>query len=203
MSSPGKRPSAFWKFWHRFLRGTACVVPHELRRVGIRRGCRWSGLGLVVDSRAGGFALVSMAAGAVAWGPNDCFRCGFCTGRSYRSGFRFDEAIKLHTDGFLLFSCSEAQPPSIGRSLSHTHAHPFAWTARVRSHAICQICVRDSSNGRLYGKLSLIDLAGSERGADTKSHNRQRRMEGADINKSLLALKARFLFFSSCCTRSE
>eukprot|EP00903_Cladosiphon_okamuranus_P015554 g14359.t1 len=58
-----------------------------------------------------------------------------------------------------------------------------------RSHAICQICVRDSSNGRLYGKLSLIDLAGSERGADTKSHNRQRRMEGADINKSLLALK--------------
>ncbi|CAM9960373.1 unnamed protein product [Ectocarpus fasciculatus] len=58
-----------------------------------------------------------------------------------------------------------------------------------RSHAICQICVRDVSNGRLYGKLSLIDLAGSERGADTKSHNRQRRMEGADINKSLLALK--------------
>ena len=34
------------------------------------------------------------------------------------------------------------------------------------------------------GKLSLIDLAGSERGADTKSHNRQRRMEGAEINKS-------------------
>lgn len=58
-----------------------------------------------------------------------------------------------------------------------------------RSHAICQICVRDGATGRLYGKLSLIDLAGSERGADTKSHNRQRRMEGADINKSLLALK--------------
>lgn len=63
-----------------------------------------------------------------------------------------------------------------------------------RSHAICQICVRDVSNGRLYGKLSLIDLAGSERGADTKSHNRQRRMEGADINKSLLALKVSVLF---------
>ena len=39
------------------------------------------------------------------------------------------------------------------------------------------------------GKLSLIDLAGSERGTDTKNHNRQRRMESANINTSLLALK--------------
>ena len=56
-----------------------------------------------------------------------------------------------------------------------------------RSHAICQIVIRNS--GKIVGKLCLIDLAGSERGADTKSHNRQRRMEGAEINKSLLALK--------------
>jgi kinesin family protein 2/24 len=58
-----------------------------------------------------------------------------------------------------------------------------------RSHAICQISLRNGSNGKEIGRLSLIDLAGSERGADTKSHNRQRRMEGAEINKSLLALK--------------
>jgi kinesin family protein 2/24 len=57
-----------------------------------------------------------------------------------------------------------------------------------RSHAICQLLLNDS-NGNIIGKISLIDLAGSERGADTKSHNRQLRMEGADINKSLLALK--------------
>lgn len=44
-------------------------------------------------------------------------------------------------------------------------------------------------NGRLHGKFSLIDLAGNERGADTSSANRQTRMEGAEINKSLLALK--------------
>lgn len=60
-----------------------------------------------------------------------------------------------------------------------------------RSHAICQIALRSPHKGGeiLVGRLSLIDLAGSERGADTKSHNRQRRMEGAEINKSLLALK--------------
>lgn len=58
-----------------------------------------------------------------------------------------------------------------------------------RSHAICQIALRCEGSSELVGRLSLIDLAGSERGADTKSHNRQRRMEGAEINKSLLALK--------------
>ncbi len=56
-----------------------------------------------------------------------------------------------------------------------------------RSHAICQITLRIGK--KLAGKLSLIDLAGSERGADTQSHNQQRRLEGAEINKSLLSLK--------------
>lgn len=58
-----------------------------------------------------------------------------------------------------------------------------------RSHAICQIRLVNASTSKEIGRFSLIDLAGSERGADTKSHNRQRRMEGAEINKSLLALK--------------
>ena len=40
-----------------------------------------------------------------------------------------------------------------------------------------------------YGKLSFIDLAGSERGADTTSNSKQTRLEGAEINTSLLALK--------------
>lgn len=42
---------------------------------------------------------------------------------------------------------------------------------------------------KLHGKFSLIDLAGNERGADTSSADRMTRMEGAEINKSLLALK--------------
>lgn len=45
-------------------------------------------------------------------------------------------------------------------------------------------------DGKLASKISFIDLAGSERGADTFDNNRQTRLEGAEINKSLLALKA-------------
>uniref|UniRef100_T1JBC4 Kinesin-like protein n=1 Tax=Strigamia maritima TaxID=126957 RepID=T1JBC4_STRMM len=58
-----------------------------------------------------------------------------------------------------------------------------------RSHAVFQILLRKSTTRKLYGKFSLIDLAGNERGADTSSANRQTRLEGAEINKSLLALK--------------
>lgn len=57
-----------------------------------------------------------------------------------------------------------------------------------RSHALCQITVKDSQE-EVMGKLIVVDLAGSERAQDTQSNNRQRRLEGAEINKSLLALK--------------
>ncbi|CAA3024043.1 kinesin-like protein KIN-13B [Olea europaea var. sylvestris] len=64
-----------------------------------------------------------------------------------------------------------------------------------RSHAILQLTIKRSTDGseskpaRVVGKLSFIDLAGSERGADTTDNDKQTRMEGAEINKSLLALK--------------
>lgn len=58
-----------------------------------------------------------------------------------------------------------------------------------RSHAVFQIILRSEHSEKVHGKFSLIDLAGNERGADTSSANRQTRMEGAEINKSLLALK--------------
>ena len=57
-----------------------------------------------------------------------------------------------------------------------------------RSHAICNIIIKEK-NSKEFGKLSLVDLAGSERAEETQSNNRIRRAEGAEINKSLLALK--------------
>ncbi|KAF9920263.1 Kinesin-like protein kif24 [Linnemannia zychae] len=58
-----------------------------------------------------------------------------------------------------------------------------------RSHAIMQIVLKDRANKTVIGKLSFIDLAGSERGADRGETDVKTRMEGAEINKSLLALK--------------
>jgi len=57
-----------------------------------------------------------------------------------------------------------------------------------RSHAILQISLKDGYN-KIHGKISFIDLAGSERGADVVDSNKQTRIDGAEINKSLLALK--------------
>ncbi len=56
-----------------------------------------------------------------------------------------------------------------------------------RSHAILQISLK--LGNKFFSKISFIDLAGSERGADTLDQNRQTRIDGAEINKSLLALK--------------
>ncbi|ORX58227.1 kinesin-domain-containing protein [Hesseltinella vesiculosa] len=59
-----------------------------------------------------------------------------------------------------------------------------------RSHAILQVLLRPAKNRKVItGKLSFIDLAGSERGADRGDTDVKTRMEGAEINKSLLALK--------------
>ncbi|CAD8090837.1 unnamed protein product [Paramecium sonneborni] len=74
----------------------------------------------------------------------------------------------------------------LANSVRTTHA-TVANDTSSRSHSICQIAIRQGYSD--IGKLILVDLAGSERAQDTQSNNRQRRLEGAEINKSLLALK--------------
>ncbi|CBZ29086.1 mitotic centromere-associated kinesin (MCAK),putative [Leishmania mexicana MHOM/GT/2001/U1103] len=58
-----------------------------------------------------------------------------------------------------------------------------------RSHAVLSLRITDSKNPDFTGTVNFVDLAGSERAADTAAHDRLTRLEGAEINKSLLALK--------------
>ena len=60
-----------------------------------------------------------------------------------------------------------------------------------RSHAICNFTIKTEGKreDEEYAKLTLVDLAGSERATETQSNDKSRLAEGAEINKSLLALK--------------
>eukprot|EP00754_Rhynchopus_humris_P031355 Rhum_TRINITY_DN15333_c12_g1::Rhum_TRINITY_DN15333_c12_g1_i2::g.152446::m.152446/K10393/KIF2_24, MCAK; kinesin family member 2/24 len=58
-----------------------------------------------------------------------------------------------------------------------------------RSHAILSLTCVDDDNEAFSACIKFIDLAGSERGADTAERARKTQQEGAEINKSLLALK--------------
>ena len=75
------------------------------------------------------------------------------------------------------------------RVMASTSANQFS----TRSHAVLQINLEQKSidsngiNTILCSKLCLIDLAGSERAASTENRG-QRMVEGANINRSLLAL---------------
>ncbi|CAG9314949.1 unnamed protein product [Blepharisma stoltei] len=75
------------------------------------------------------------------------------------------------------------------RTMASTAINQFS----TRSHAVLRITIEQRARERniieevANSKLSLIDLAGSERGAATENRG-QRMVEGANINRSLLAL---------------
>ncbi|KAH9600070.1 zinc finger protein [Trypanosoma melophagium] len=71
------------------------------------------------------------------------------------------------------------------RASGITHANDRS----SRSHAVLGIKVRMEKDGVQCGRITFVDLAGSERAADTADADIKVRREGAEINKSLLALK--------------
>ena len=58
-----------------------------------------------------------------------------------------------------------------------------------RSHAVLAVNLKGLDNEEIFGRITFVDLAGSERAADTMDSDKKTRLEGAEINKSLLALK--------------
>ncbi|KPA76563.1 putative Mcak-like kinesin [Leptomonas pyrrhocoris] len=73
------------------------------------------------------------------------------------------------------------------RAIGTTHANDRS----SRSHAVLEIklTVTDGGDGQQQGRITFVDLAGSERASDTAETDARTRREGAEINKSLLALK--------------
>lgn len=95
-----------------------------------------------------------------------------------------------------IMGLTEAQITSVDETMevidfglgSRTTGTTAANADSSRSHAVLQVSIKHD-NGKLFGKMSFIDLAGSERGADAFDSKKETRMDGAEINKSLLALK--------------
>ncbi|CAN8254831.1 unnamed protein product [Cochlearia groenlandica] len=78
---------------------------------------------------------------------------------------------------------------NLGNSRRKTESTEMNGTSS-RSHAVLEIAVKrrqKNQNQVMRGKLALVDLAGSERAAETNNGGQKLR-DGANINKSLLAL---------------
>ncbi|KAJ6627563.1 P-loop containing nucleoside triphosphate hydrolase protein [Mycena sp. CBHHK59/15] len=90
-------------------------------------------------------------------------------------------------------SAEEVKEIVLQGNLRRTQSPTLANETSSRSHAVLQVHVTQSprtasiSEQRTVATLSIIDLAGSERAAATTNMG-QRMVEGANINKSLLAL---------------
>jgi hypothetical protein len=89
---------------------------------------------------------------------------------------------------------AEEMTQLIEYGLSERKTKSTAWNdTSSRSHAIGMVNIKEiNSKNQVVadsGKLLLVDLAGSEKAQDSQSNIKQRRIEGAEINTSLLSLK--------------
>ena len=113
----------------------------------------------------------------------------------------------------LFYLCLQVMSMLMKGNKERTQEPTAANKTSSRSHAVLQVLVRQRNRVRhthqevRTGKLFLIDLAGSERASNTQ--NRGKRMvEGAHINRSLLALGncinalSKFSLLSSTITAS-
>ena len=103
-----------------------------------------------------------------------------------------DARARVVCSGLAEVECAspEALLALVARGSAERATHATEVNAQSsRSHAICEVVIRARGETVPWGSIALVDLAGSERAADSRAHNQQRRVESAEINKSLLALK--------------
>eukprot|EP00756_Hemistasia_phaeocysticola_P024276 Hpha_TRINITY_DN15939_c1_g5::TRINITY_DN15939_c1_g5_i1::g.71703::m.71703/K10393/KIF2_24, MCAK; kinesin family member 2/24 len=105
---------------------------------------------------------------------------------------RADEDDRVHVRGLTEHFCASTEKMMNlvlrglgGRASSSTTMNDES----SRSHAVLDIKLKLQRSKKEIGRLSVIDLAGSERASVGHAGDRQVQMEGAEINKSLLALK--------------
>ncbi|CAK5265799.1 unnamed protein product, partial [Mycena citricolor] len=86
---------------------------------------------------------------------------------------------------------SEELESLINKALSHRRSSATQRNAKSsRSHALLSISIKNTLLPYAdEGQLVLVDLAGSERYEDSKDHDKQRRDEAKENNKSLMNLK--------------
>ena len=94
---------------------------------------------------------------------------------------------------FEISSSSEAKEIIDAGNLMRVMASTSANQYSTRSHAVLQLCLeqtirqKGATTSLVSSKMCMIDLAGSERAAASENRG-QRMVEGANINRSLLAL---------------
>lgn len=79
-------------------------------------------------------------------------------------------------------------------SACRTSGKTFATSNSFQPHTCFQILLR--AKGGMHDMFSLVDLVGNEQGAETSSADQQTHMEGAEMNKTLLALR-------ECCRAGD